>query len=350
MAVALITGAAGLVGAEAVRTFAARGFDVVGIDNNMRAYFFGEDGSTVASRQQLVRDVRAYTHADADIRDQQAMSRIFSRYGTDVSVVIHAASQPSHDWSAREPITDFTINANGTLILLELTRQHCPAAAFIFMSTNKVYGDAPNSLPLVETEHRWSVDAAHSYSRHGIDESMRVDQSLHSLFGVSKTAADLMVQEYGRYFGMRTGCFRGGCLTGPGHAGAELHGFLSYLVKSAALDRPYTVLGYKGKQVRDNIHARDLVEALWQFARAPRAGEVYNIGGGPASNCSVLEAIAIVERLQGHPMRWSYSDRARTGDHIWWVSDIRKFRGHYPDWNVTCTIESMIEEILERAA
>ena len=350
MAVALITGAAGLIGSEASAFFAGRGFDVVGIDNDMRRYFFGDEGSTAWRRAGLERDVRGYQHVDADIRDQSAMARTFARYGRSIAIVIHTAAQPSHDWAAREPITDFTTNANGTLIVLEMTRQHCPEAPFIFTSTNKVYGDTPNRLPLVELDTRWSVDAAHPYSAHGIDEAMSIDASLHSLFGVSKAAADLMVQEYGRYFGMRTACFRGGCLTGPGHSGAELHGFLSYLVKCAVSDRPYTVFGYKGKQVRDNIHSLDLVNAFWQFSQAPRSGEVYNIGGGPASNCSMLEAIAAVERLTGRPMRWSYSDTNRSGDHIWWVSDLRKFRAHYPEWSQTYSFDRLVEEIYREAA
>lgn len=345
MAVVLITGAAGLIGSEAVTFFAGQGFDVVGIDNDMRRYFFGDDASTAWRRASLERDVTRYQHFDADIRDEAAMARIFERYGRDIQIVIHTAAQPSHDWAAREPITDFTTNANGTLIALEMTRRHCPDAAFIFTSTNKVYGDTPNRLPLVELDTRWSVDPSHPFSAHGIDESMSIDSSLHSLFGASKVAADVLVQEYGRYFGMKTGTFRGGCLTGPGHAGAELHGFLSYLVKCAVADTPYTVFGYKGKQVRDNIASHDLVSAFWHFARAPRSGEVYNIGGGPDSNCSMLEAIAIIEQLNGRPMRWSYSETNRSGDHIWYVSDIRKFRMHYPDWNLTFTLERLVEAI-----
>jgi len=345
MSVALITGAAGLIGSEAVMFFARKGFDVVGIDNDMRRYFFGDEASTNWRRAMLEREVGGYHHVDADIRDEAAMARTFARYGKAISVVIHTAAQPSHDWAAREPITDFTTNANGTLIMLEMTRRHCSDASFIFTSTNKVYGDTPNQLPLVESANRWSVDESHPYSRHGIDESMSIDASMHSLFGASKAAADLLAQEYGRYFGLKTGCFRGGCLTGPGHSGAQLHGFLSYLVKCAVSDTPYTVFGYKGKQVRDNIHSHDLVSAFWHFSQAPRSGEVYNIGGGPASNCSMLEAIAIVERLTGRPLRWSYSDVNRSGDHIWWVSDIRKFREHYSGWNLTYTLDGIIEEI-----
>jgi CDP-paratose 2-epimerase len=345
MSVAIITGAAGLVGSEAALFFASKGFDVVGVDNDMRRYFFGEDGSTAWRRVRLEQTVRGYQHVSADIRDEASMNAVFGKYGRDVALVIHAAAQPSHDWAAREPITDFTVNANGTLMALEMTRRHCPEAAFIFTSTNKVYGDTPNRLPLVERETRWAVEPGHPFADHGIDESMSIDATMHSVFGASKVAADVMVQEYGRYFDMKTACFRGGCLTGPGHSGAELHGFLSYLMKCAVTGRPYTVFGYKGKQVRDNIHSFDLVNAFWHFFQAPRSGEVYNIGGGPQSNCSMLEAIAIAERLTGRPMAWSYSDVNRAGDHIWWVSDIRRFARHYPGWSLTYSLERTLEEI-----
>ena len=345
MSIAIITGAAGLVGSEAALFFANKGFDVVGIDNDMRRYFFGEDGSTAWRRVRLEQTVRGYQHVSADIRDEASMTAVFGKYGRNVALVIHAAAQPSHDWAAREPITDFTVNANGTLVALEMTRRHCPDAAFIFTSTNKVYGDTPNRLPLVERETRWAVEPGHAFADHGIDESMSIDATMHSVFGASKVAADVMVQEYGRYFDMKTACFRGGCLTGPGHSGAELHGFLSYLMKCAVTGRPYTVFGYKGKQVRDNIHSFDLVNAFWHFFQAPRSGEVYNIGGGPQSNCSMLEAIALAERLTGRPMTWSYSDVNRAGDHIWWVSDIRRFAQHYPGWSLTYSLERTLEEI-----
>jgi CDP-paratose 2-epimerase len=345
MSLVLITGASGLIGSEATRFFASQGFDVVGVDNDLRRYFFGDDGSTTWRRKMLEENVRGYRHVDADIRDDRAMDRLFASHGGSINLVIHTAAQPSHDWAAREPLTDFTVNANGTLILLEMVRRHCPEAPFIFTSTNKVYGDTPNRLPLVELDTRWSVDEHHPFSRHGIDESMSIDSSMHSVFGASKVAADVMVQEYGRYFGLKTACFRGGCLTGPGHSGAELHGFLSYLVKCAVTGRPYTVFGYKGKQVRDNIHSHDLVQAFWHFYRAPRSGEVYNIGGGPQSNCSMLEAITIVERLTGRPLSWTYSDTNRAGDHVWWVSDIRKFAGHYPGWSLSYSLDKTIEEI-----
>jgi CDP-paratose 2-epimerase len=345
MSIVLITGASGLIGSEAALFFAGKGFDIVGVDNDMRRYFFGDDGSTAWRRDLLASRIRGYRHVSADIRDEAAMNRLLAEHGRSIALVIHTAAQPSHDWAAREPLTDFGVNAVGTLVMLEAARQHCPEAPFIFTSTNKVYGDTPNRLPLVERETRWAVDPGHPFSEHGIDETMSIDRTMHSVFGASKVAADVMVQEYGRYFGMKTACFRGGCLTGPGHSGAELHGFLSYLVKCAVTDRPYTVFGYKGKQVRDNIHAFDLVNAFWHFFSAPRSGEVYNLGGGPESNCSMLEAIAIVERLNQRPVQWSYSDVNRAGDHIWWVSDLRKFSSHYPDWTLTYTLERTMAEI-----
>jgi CDP-paratose 2-epimerase len=345
MSIALITGSAGLIGAEAARFFADKGLDIVGIDNDMRRLFFGGDASTQWSRAALETDVPRYRHSDCDIRDQAAVQNIFKQYGCDIAVVIHTAAQPSHDWAARDPVIDFTVNANGTLTLLEATRQHCPEAPFIFCSTNKVYGDTPNRLPLVEEDRRWEVAPEHPFARHGIDETMTIDASTHSLFGVSKAAADLMVQEYGRYFGLNTVCFRGGCLTGPGHSGTQLHGFLSYLMKCAVSGQPYKVLGYKGKQVRDNIHSFDLVNAFWQFFKNPRMGQVYNIGGGRHANCSVLEAIALCEELTGRPMNWSYIDDNRIGDHIWWISDIRRFQSHYPEWKITYDIRTTLVEI-----
>ncbi len=316
MSVALITGSAGLIGAESVRFFADKGLDVVGIDNDMRRILFGDDASTAWQSAALIRDVAGYVHVDADIRDEAAMNEVFARHGASISVVIHAAAQPSHDWAAKDPAMDFSINATGTLNLLEQTRAHCADAVFIFLSTNKVYGDTPNELPLFETETRWELDEAHPFARHGIDETMTIDSSMHSLFGVSKAAADLLVQEYGRYFGLKTACFRGGCLTGPGHSGAMLHGFLSYLMMCAAAGKPYTVFGYDGKQVRDNIHSHDLVSALWHFFDSPRTAAVYNIGGGRHSNCSMLEAIALCQEIAGRELDWSYSDDARAGDHI----------------------------------
>ena len=347
MAVADVTGAAGLIGGEAVRFFAGKGFEIVGIDNDMRRVFFGPAASTIWHRQAHERSIKGYTHIDADIRDQEAMAKVFSRYGKDIAVVIHTAAQPSHDWAASDPITDFTVNASATLVLLELARAHCPEAPFLYLSTNKVYGDTPNRLPLVERETRWELAETHPFAAHGIDETMSIDHTTHSLFGVSKAAADLMVQEFGRYFGMKTACFRGGCLTGGGHSGAPLHGFLSYLMKCAVTGQHYTVHGYKAKQVRDNIHSYDLVNALWHFFRNPRSGEVYNMGGSRFANCSMLEAIDLCGQIAGRPMSWSLSDQARIGDHIWWISDVRRFQQHYPDWQYKYDLRATLEDIHE---
>lgn len=347
MSIAIITGSTGLIGSEAARHFARQGLRVIGIDNDMRARFFGEEASTRWQRRLLEDQLGdRYEHHDIDIRDAEGLSRLFARFGNDVSVVVHAAAQPSHDWAARDPQTDFSVNATGTLNVLEAARAHAPEAPFIFTSTNKVYGDSPNNLPLVEQATRWELDPDHPWSQ-GIPEDMSIDQSLHSLFGASKAAADLLVQEYGRYFGMPTVCFRGGCLTGPNHSGAELHGFLSYLVRCAITDSAYTVYGYGGKQVRDNIHSSDLVNAFDCFFRNPRCGEVYNIGGGRSSNCSMLEAIGMCETLTGRPMRREYSDEARRGDHIWYISDTSRFESHYPDWSQAYTIDSTLRELYE---
>ncbi len=347
MSIALVTGSAGLIGAEAVRFFSGKGFQVVGIDNNMRKAFFGDDASTEWSRRELESTIPNYTHHHVDIRDRGQIEGLFARYGTDIHVVIHTAAQPSHDWAAKDPHTDFTVNANGTLTLLEATRQFCPKASFIFTSTNKVYGDNPNFLPLVERETRWEVDPSHPYAAHGIDENMSVDHTKHSLFGASKLAADALVQEYGRYFGMNTACFRGGCLTGPGHSGTMLHGFLSYLVKCAITGDKYTVYGYKGKQVRDNIHSYDLVNMFWHYHQSPRPGEVYNAGGSRHSNCSMQEAITACEKKTGKKMNAVYTETNRIGDHIWYISDVRKFQSHYPGWSYKYNLDDMIQQIFD---
>lgn len=350
MSVAIVTGCGGLIGSETVAHFAEAGMDVVGIDNDMRRYFFGDEASTAWQVDRLRRRFPARFRLEAaDIRDAGAIERLFASLGRAVTLVVHCAAQPSHDWAAREPATDFTVNANGTLTLLEATRRHAPEAVFLFTSTNKVYGDRPNELPLVETATRWEIDPAHPY-REGIPESMSIDRCLHSLFGASKLAADVLVQEYGRYFGMRTAVFRGGCLTGPNHSGTELHGFLAYLMRCAATGRPYTVMGYKGKQVRDNIHSSDLVRGFEAVFRAPRAGEVYNIGGGRFSNCSMLEAIRLCEEITGRELSWTYRETNRVGDHIWYVSDLRHFRGHYPDWSLTYDVAGILQEIYEANA
>ncbi len=348
MSVAVVTGSAGLIGSETVQYFCERGFDVVGIDNDMRRTFFGQDASTEWNRNLLTgRFPTRYHHVNADIRDREQIEQIYKKYGASIELVVHTAAQPSHDWAAREPFTDFTVNANGTLVMLEVTRQVCPEAVFIFTSTNKVYGDRPNTLPLVELETRWEIDASHPFVQ-GIDETMSIDASTHSLFGASKVAADILVQEYGRYFGMRTAAFRGGCLTGPNHSGTALHGFLSYLMKCVATGQPYTVYGYKGKQVRDNIHSSDLVNAFYHFYRAPRSGEVYNIGGSRHSNCSMMEAITLCQEIAGKELHWSYTENNRIGDHIWYISDIRKFQSHYPEWRQEYNLRQLLEDIYNK--
>ncbi len=345
MKIAIVTGSAGLIGSEAVSFFSSRFDRVIGIDNNLRQYFFGEGGSTEWNKVRLEEAIPNYTHYNIDIRDNAALGKLFGEYGSDIKLILHTAAQPSHDWAAREPLTDFTVNANGTLNLLEMTRQHCPGAVFIFTSTNKVYGDTPNYLPLVETETRWEIADTHPYFKKGIDEHMTIDQSKHSLFGASKVAADVLVQEYGRYFGMMTGVFRGGCLTGPNHSGAKLHGFLSYLMKCAVTGEAYTIFGYKGKQVRDNIHSYDLVNMFWHFYNKPSAGAVYNAGGGRFANCSMLEAIAICEQITGNKMNYSYTEDNRIGDHIWWISDMTRFKTHYPDWSPKYDITGILTQI-----
>lgn len=346
MSVAIITGSAGLIGSEAVAYFAKKGLDIVGIDNDMRRYFFGDEASTLWNRRRLEREVRGYTHFDVDIRNRDAIEQIFARYGRQIALVIHTAAQPSHDWAARDPLTDFSVNATGTLYLLEASRRYAPDAVFIFTSTNKVYGDAPNRLPLIEHELRWEIDPTHPYAD-GISEDMPIDQTLHSLFGASKVAADILVQEYGRYFGMRTACFRGGCLTGPNHAGTQLHGFLAYLMRCAMTGTEYTIFGYKGKQVRDNIHSADLIRAFDAFFQQPRIAEVYNIGGGRASNCSILEAIQLCEQITGKQLRWKYSETNRVGDHIWWISNLARFKTHYPEWRLEYDVPAILREIYE---
>ncbi len=348
MSVAIISGSAGLIGSEAAVFFAeSRGLDVVGIDNDMRRKFFGDDASTAGSLARLQQRLgKKYIHNSTDIRDQPAIKKILQKYGQHVSLVVHTAAQPSHDWAALDPSTDFMVNANGTAVMLEETWKAAPDAVFLFTSTNKVYGDTPNRLPLIEQEKRWEIDPAHTYAA-GIREDMSIDSTLHSLFGASKVAADVLVQEYGRYFGMRTACFRGGCLTGPNHAGTALHGFLAYLMKCAVTGQPYTVHGYRGKQVRDNIHSADLIAAFDAFFTSPRSGEVYNVGGGRDSNCSMMEAIELCEEIVGRPMSATYSDTNRIGDHIWWISSLERFKSHYPDWKIRRNVRAILREIYE---
>ena len=344
MRTVIVTGSAGLIGSEAVKRFAKEGTRVAGIDNDMRAQFFGIEASTKKTRDDLIANVRSYEHHDLDIRDASAVAELFKCHRGHIEAIVHTASQPSHDWAARDPQTDFRVNANGTLNLLEAAREFSPEAPFIFVSTNKVYGDTPNRLPLRELPKRWEIELGHEYEP-GIPETMSIDYSKHSLFGASKAAADLLVQEYGRYFGMPTVSFRGGCLTGPAHAGTELHGFLSYLMICTVKNRLYRVFGYKGKQVRDNIHSFDLVEAFAEFIRVPRAGEVYNIGGSRHSNCSILEAIDLCEEISGRKLAWSYEETNRIVDHIWWISDVRKFQKHYPDWKFRYNLREILDEI-----
>ncbi|MBF0476837.1 MAG: NAD-dependent epimerase/dehydratase family protein, partial [Deltaproteobacteria bacterium] len=333
MKIVLITGSGGLIGGESVEFFFDKFDLVIGLDNDMRQVFFGAEASTAWNVRRLTENIPNYRHHQIDIRETPAVEAIFAEYQADIALVVHTAAQPSHDWAAREPFTDFTVNANGTLNMLEMTRKYCPEAVFIFTSTNKVYGDTPNDLPLVELPTRWEIDPGHPYYEHGIDENMSIDHTTHSLFGASKVAADVLTQEYGRYFGMKTACFRGGCLTGPKHSGAMLHGFLSYLMKCAVTGEPYTVYGYKGKQVRDNIHAWDLVNMFWHFYLNPRCGEAYNAGGSRHSNCSMLEAVTRCEQITGRKMNATYTETNRIGDHIWYISDVRKFKAHYPGWD-----------------
>lgn len=342
MKTVLVTGSSGLIGSEAVTHFDAQGHTVIGVDNNMRREFFGPAGDTLWNLGRLQSSTKRFRHFAADIRDRSALDQLFSSHKFDL--IIHCAAQPSHDKARDIPILDFEVNALGTLNLLEATRKHCPEAVFLFMSTNKVYGDSPNELPLKELETRWEYARPEDF--HGISESCRIDQTLHSLFGASKAAADLVAQEYGRYFKMNVGVFRGGCLTGPSHSGVELHGFLSYLVKVALSGGMYSVFGYKAKQVRDNIHSHDVVRAMEEFAENPRPGEVYNMGGGRQNSISMLEAIDRIEQLSGKKLNWKYVDEARKGDHICYISDLRKFQSHYPNWQLTRSVDQTLEEII----
>ena len=339
----LITGSSGLIGSEVCMYFGNEGWEVHGVDNNMRAFFFGQEGDTRWNQQRLQRLIPRFTHHELDIRDRQGVLDLVARIKPDA--IVHAAAQPSHDLAARMPFEDFDTNAVGTLNLLEATRRTSPDIPFVFMSTNKVYGDAPNELPLVELETRW--DYADPAYYQGIDEHLRIDQSKHSLFGASKVAADIMVQEYGRYFGMKTCCLRGGCLTGPNHSGVELHGFLNYLIKCNLEQRTYTIYGYKGKQVRDNIHSYDVARFIHAFIEHPRVGEVYNLGGGRQNSCSILEAFQLIEDISGIPMKYTYSPKNREGDHICYISNLNKIRSHYPSWDITRSLEDIFQEIYE---
>jgi CDP-paratose 2-epimerase len=342
--VALVSGAGGLVGSAAARLLVESGYRVLGLENDMRARFFGPEASTEPVVRELDSAYEDFHWLALDVRDAEGVDRLLQRHRGRLELVVHAAAQPSHDWAARDPHTDFEVNATGTLNLLESTREHAPDASFVFISTNKVYGDQPNGLPLVELETRLELPEGHRYFT-GIDTSMSIDRSTHSLFGVSKAAADLLVQEYGRYFDLATACLRCGCVTGPAHAGVELHGFLAYLMKATVTGRPYTVFGHGAKQVRDNIHADDLAAACLAFHRRPRRAAVYNLGGGRVADCSMLEAIAASERIAGRPLDWSLSEDARVGDHRWWISDLSEFQRDYPEWRLERDTDSLLREI-----
>ena len=342
----LVTGSCGLIGNESVRFFSAKGFDVIGIDNNFRLKFFGSDGDTSEVKMELQRNFNNYKHFDVDIRNLSEVENIFKHYSVDLQLIIHAAAQPSHDWAAKDPLVDFEVNTQGTLNLLECTRQFSPSATFIYMSTNKVYGDSPNRLDYIETPSRFSPIDGKVFYKDGFDELFSVDQSMHSLFGVNKLSADLLTQEYGRYFGMKTICLRGGCLSGPTHKGAELHGFLSYLVKCAVKKKKYTIFGYKGKQVRDNLHSKDVVSAFWEVYLNPKSASVYNLGGGKYSNISILEAITYLAE-EGFELDYQISSESRKGDHKWWISNVSKFENDYPEWKVTVNSTEIIKETID---
>lgn len=350
MPTVIVTGSGGLIGSESVAHFVRDGYEVIGVDNDMRAQFFGASASTTANTLRLESEFGGSFRAlDIDIRDRDRIDALFAEHAPDLELVIHTAAQPSHDWAASDPHTDFSVNAVGTLNLLQAARTHKPDATFVFCSTNKVYGDLPNFLPLEEHELRLELPPDHSYYK-GIDTTMSIDRSTHSIFGVSKASADLMVQEYGNYFGMPTVCFRGGCLTGPNHAGAQLHGFLSYLMRCVMTGEPYTVFGYGGKQVRDNIHSADLVAAFHAFHRNPKPAAVYNMGGGRYSNCSMLEAIAECERIAGRELEWTLADDNRIGDHRWWISDLEPFERDYPEWTLNYDVSAILQEIYAQKA
>lgn len=345
MKIAIITGSSGLAGSEAVHFLSSKFDKIIGIDNDARKYFFGGEASTIWNKNKLLEQISNYVHFEIDIRSNEKIENIFREFGSDIKLIIHCAAQPSHDWAAKEPFTDFSINANGTLNLLENTRLHCPTSIFIYLSTNKVYGDNPNKFPFNELETRWEIDHNHSFYDKGIPEVLSIDNCTHSLFGVSKTSGDLLAQEYGRYFNINTGIFRCGCITGSKHSGTESHGFLSYLMKCLITKAPYTIYGYKGKQVRDNIHSSDLINAFWHFYLNPKKGKVYNLGGSRFSNCSVIEAINLCEKNTNLRLNYTYSDKNRIGDHMWWISDVSKFQHDFPNWKYNYSLHKIIEEL-----
>ena len=346
MSIVIITGSTGLVGSESVNFFSDKGFDVVGIDNNLRQFFFGKDGSTKWIKSRLLKRNKKFRNYNIDIRNTFGLEKIFRKYNKNIKLILHCAAQPSHDYGKNFPIIDFNINATGTLNLLELTKKFCSDAPFIFMSTNKVYGDNPNKLNFTEKKTRWELKKSDKYYS-GIDENFSIDNCTHSFFGVSKTYADLIVQEYGKNVGLKTVCFRSGCITGPNHSGAKLHGFLSYLVKLTLSKKKYSIIGYKGKQVRDNLHSYDLVNCFWHFFKKPRVGEIYNMGGGRYSNCSIIEALDMVENLTGFNIKEQKIKTPRIGDHIWYISSLKKFKKHYPNWKQKYNTKKIIEELIE---
>ena len=345
MSIVLITGSSGLVGSESVNFFSKKGFDVIGIDNNLRKFFFGNEGSTNKIKNDLLRNHKKFKSYNIDIRSYNGLEKIYKKYKKNISLIIHCAAQPSHDYGKHFPILDFNINATGTLNLLELTKKYCPEAPFIFMSTNKIYGDNPNKLKIIEKKNRWELRENNKYFK-GIDEKFSIDNCIHSFFGVSKAYADLIVQEYGKNVGLKTVCFRGGCLTGPSHSGAKLHGFLSYLVKISLTKKRYSLIGYKGKQVRDNLHSYDLVNSFWEFFKKPTKGEVYNMGGGRYSNCSIIEALDLVENISNIEIKREMIKKPRVGDHIWYISNLSKFKKHYPNWKQKYNTKRIIEELI----
>ncbi len=347
MSVALITGSCGLVGSESALFFSKKGFEIVGIDNNSRRFFFGKDGDTGWIKSRLKKSINKYYHYNIDIRSLDSLEKVFKKYRKKISLIIHSAAQPSHDWAKTRPFIDFDINAKGTLNLLELNKRYCPETPFIFMSTNKVYGDNPNLLPLKEKKSRWEINSNHKYYK-GIDESMSIDRCTHSFFGASKAYADLVVQEYGKNIGLKTACFRAGCITGPNHSGAKLHGFLSYLVKVSLKKKKYTLIGYKGKQVRDNIHSEDLVECFWEFFKRPKRGAVYNTGGGRYSNCSIIEALNLVEKFANIRIKKKLLKQNRVGDHIWYVSSMKKFKKDFPNWKQKYSTKKIIRQLINQ--
>ena len=346
MSVVLITGSSGLVGSESVNFFCQKGFEVIGIDNNLRKFFFGNDGSTLWVKKKLLERNKKFKNFSIDVRNFESLNKVFKRYSKNIALIIHCAAQPSHDYGKNHPVVDFNVNATGTLNLLELTKKYCPESPFIFMSTNKVYGDNPNKLKILERKTRWELKNTDKFYK-GIDENFSIDNCTHSFFGVSKTYADLIVQEYGKNVGLKTVCFRGGCITGPNHSAAKLHGFLSYLVKLSLSKKKYSLIGYKGKQVRDNLHSHDLVNCFWEFYKKPRKGEIYNMGGGRFSNCSIIEALDMVEDITNIKIKRNIIKIPRVGDHIWYISNLSKFKNHYPNWKQKYDSKKIIEELVE---